>query len=102
MICLLVILSLFVHSVTYGQPSPSYKIVGHIKDMPDQEIYLDYYEKGFKYRHTVVSEKGYFLFTGSVSEPVFANIHHRNGHGEIELFLDNSLWKKLEGDLQFV
>lgn len=88
------ILAAFVYSQLYSQvSSPSYKIVGYIKDMPDQELYLDYYDKGVKYRYPTFSKDGNFQFEGSVSEPVFANIHHKNGNGEIELFLDNSLWK---------
>ena len=42
---------------------------------------------------TRLSVRRDFQFTGSVSEPVLANIHHKDGDGEIELFLDNSLWK---------
>lgn len=91
---ILMTLAAFVCGQLYSQvSSPSYKIVGYIEGMPDQELYLDYYDKGVKYRHPTFSKDGNFQFMGKVSEPVFANIHHQNGNGEIELFLDNSLWK---------
>ena len=91
---ILMTMAAFVCCQLYSQvPSPSYKIVGYIEGMPDQELYLDYYDKGVKYRHPTFSKDGSFQFMGKVSEPVFANIHQQNGNGEIELFLDNSLWK---------
>lgn len=86
-------LAAIIYCQVYSQaPSSSYKIVGYIEGMPNQELYLDYYDKGIKYRHPTFSNDGNFQFTGRVSEPVFANIHHKDGNGEIELFLDNSVW----------
>ena len=91
---ILTTLAAFVYCQLYSQESsPSYKIVGYLTGMPDQELYLDYYDQGVKYRHPTFSKDGNFQFTGAVSEPVFANIHQKNGNGEIEIFLDNSLWK---------
>lgn len=77
---------------THAQ-EPGYIITGYIEGLSDQELYLDYYDLGKRYRHKVFCANGSFKFVGYVTEPVFANIHQQFGKGEIELFLDNSSWK---------
>ncbi|HEY0740338.1 MAG TPA: DUF4369 domain-containing protein [Chryseosolibacter sp.] len=88
----LVLIACILASLSSCAQDTVFHVSVHIEDMPDQDVYLDYYIHGKKVRLKSHSSGGKFHFSDSVPEPTFANIHHELGLGEIELFLDNSKW----------
>ncbi|HTJ11188.1 MAG TPA: TlpA disulfide reductase family protein [Dinghuibacter sp.] len=81
------ILALLLGGLTLSAQSP-FTVNGHIKGLPDGQIYLAYGSYATMKADTVLAANGDFVFKGTVEEPSYAMLFTHDFSTKIDLFID--------------
>jgi len=75
-------------SIFVDAQTGAFTVQGHMKDLPDGEVYLAYGSFNTMKADTVVAKDGAFIFKGHVEEPCYAMLFTHDYRLKVDLFLD--------------
>jgi peroxiredoxin len=76
-----------------------FTVTGHIKGLPDGELYLAYGTMQTMKADTVVAKNGNFVFKGKVAEPNYAMLFNKTYTVKIDLFVDAAAPVTINGNI---
>ncbi|MBV4360169.1 TlpA disulfide reductase family protein [Pinibacter aurantiacus] len=76
-----------------------FTLTGHIKGLPDGELYLAYGTMKTMKADTVVAKNGSFVFKGKVSEPSYAMLFNKTYTVKIDLYVDAAAPVTIKGNM---